>query len=60
MPKLLDELRLASRTRRHSTRAERACVAWARDFILFHKKRHPRELGKAVPFAEFCHLFGFG
>jgi integron integrase len=56
MPKLLDELRLASRTRRHSTRAERACVAWARDFILFHKRRHPRELEAAHVSAWLSHL----
>jgi integron integrase len=34
------------RTRRYSRRTEQAYVDWVRRFILFHKKRHPRELGE--------------
>jgi hypothetical protein len=36
------------RTRRYSRRTEQAYVDWARRFILFHGKRHPRELGERV------------
>lgn len=38
-------MRHALRARHYSIRTERAYVAWARRYILFHGKRHPRELG---------------
>src|SRR5918996_3996027 len=44
-PKLLDQVRLAIRTRHYSMRTEEAYVQWIRRFILFHNKRHPREMG---------------
>ena len=45
-PKLLDQVRDAIRTRHYSHRTEEAYVGWIRRFILFHKKRHPAEMGK--------------
>ena len=42
--KLLDQLRAAIRTRHYSMRTEQAYVYWARRFILFHNKRHPKEM----------------
>jgi integron integrase len=45
-PKFLDEMRTFMRARRYSRRTERAYVDWTRRFILFHGKRHPRELGE--------------
>jgi hypothetical protein len=44
-PKLLDQLREAIRARHYSIRTENACHDWARRFILFHHRRHPRDLG---------------
>jgi integron integrase len=44
-PKLLDRLRAEIRLRHYSIRTEEAYVDWARRFILFHGKRHPREMG---------------
>ena len=44
--KLLDQVRAAVRVRHYSIRTEEAYVAWIRRFILFHDKRHPREMGK--------------
>jgi len=44
-PKLLDSVREAIRTRHYSRRTETAYVGWIRRFIVFHGKRHPRELG---------------
>ena len=44
-PKLLDRLRLAIRRRHLSYRTEESYVAWARRFILFHGKRHPKDMG---------------
>ena len=38
-------MRFALRARHYSLRTERAYVDWARRYILFHGKRHPRELG---------------
>jgi integron integrase len=44
-PRLLDQIRHAVRLRHYSPRTEQAYVRWARRFVLFHKKRHPAELG---------------
>lgn len=44
-PKLLDQVRQAIRTRHYSLRTEEAYVQWIKRFILFHNKRHPREMG---------------
>jgi integron integrase len=44
-PKLLDRIRAAIRTRHYSTRTEEIYVDWARRFILFHGKRHPKDMG---------------
>lgn len=46
-PKLLDQVRNAIRARHYSRRTEEAYVHWIRKYILFHGKRHPRELGAA-------------
>ena len=46
-PKLLDRIRSAIRIRHYSPRTEEAYVGWIRRFILFHGKRHPREMGEA-------------
>ena len=42
-PKLLDQVRLAIRTRHYSIRTEEAYVQWIKRFILFHDKHHPRD-----------------
>lgn len=44
-PKLLDRMRAEIRVRHYSIRTEEAYVDWARRFILFHNKRHPKEMG---------------
>jgi integron integrase len=38
-------MRFALRAKHYSIRTEHAYVAWARRYVLFHGKRHPRELG---------------
>jgi integrase len=45
MPKLLDEVRDRIRARHYSIRTEQSYLRWTKDFILFHGKRHPREMG---------------
>jgi integron integrase len=44
-PKLLDRLAAELRLRHYSPSTARAYVGWTRRFILFHGRRHPRELG---------------
>jgi hypothetical protein len=46
-PKLLDRVRSAIRLRHYSPRTEEAYVGWIRRFVIFHKKRHPTEMGDA-------------
>jgi integron integrase len=43
--KLLDVYRDALRVKHYSARTEDTYVAWVKNFILFHNKRHPREMG---------------
>jgi integron integrase len=54
--KLLDRVRQAIRVRHYSRRTEQAYVAWIRRFIVFHGKRHPRELGEREVTAFVSHL----
>ena len=44
-PKLLDRVHQVARLRHLSHRTESAYVQWIRRFILFHDKRHPRDMG---------------
>jgi Phage integrase, N-terminal SAM-like domain len=43
--RLLDQYRDAMRVRHYSYRTEVTYISWVRQYILFHKKRHPREMG---------------
>lgn len=45
MPRLMDELREALRSRHYSRRTEKAYCLWVRRYIHFHKLRHPAEMG---------------
>lgn len=45
-PRLLDLVRTEIRTRHLSPSTEKAYVAWIRRFILFHGKRHPKDMGE--------------
>jgi len=46
-PRLLDQVRSEIRKRHYSLRTEQSYVHWIKRFILFHEKRHPREMGAA-------------
>lgn len=50
--RLLDEVRNAIRTRHFSYRTEKSYVDWIRRFVIFHEKRHPKEMG-GTEVAEF-------
>jgi len=45
-PKLLEQVRNAIRTKHYSIRTEQAYVQWIRRFILYHNKRHPRDMAE--------------
>jgi integron integrase len=45
--KLLDQYRESLRNLHYSFRTEETYLSWARQFILYHNKRHPREMGTA-------------
>ena len=56
MSRLLDQMRDQIRTRHYSIRTEAAYLHWARQFILFHGKRHPAEMGEAEVGEFLTHL----
>lgn len=55
-PRLLDQVRDRIRRKHFSMRTEEAYADWIRRFILFHGKRHPRELGAAEVEKFLTHL----
>ncbi|MDE3034206.1 MAG: phage integrase N-terminal SAM-like domain-containing protein [Acidobacteriota bacterium] len=55
-PKLLDRMRSELRVRHMSLRTERSYVDWARRFIFFHHKRHPKDMGAQEVTAFLSHL----
>ncbi len=55
-PRLLDQLRDRIRVKHYSIRTEAQYVQWVRRFILFHGKRHPRDLGAPEVEAFLTHL----
>ena len=46
MPKPLDQVREVLRLRHYSIRTEESYTRWIREFIIFHGKRHPLEMGE--------------
>ncbi len=54
--KLLDRVRQAIRLKRYSYRTEQTYVNWIVRYILFHNKRHPREMGVTEVEAFLSHL----
>ena len=55
-PKLLDQVREKLRLKHYSIRTESQYVQWIRRFILFHGKRHPRDMGASEVEAFLTHL----
>ncbi|ANJ68048.1 integrase [Halothiobacillus diazotrophicus] len=55
-PKLLDQVRDLIRVKHYSIRTETQYLQWIRRFILFHGKRHPREMGAPEVEAFLTHL----
>ncbi len=55
-PRLLDQLRALLRLKHYSLRTEEAYESWVRRFILFHGKRHPKDMGALEVEAFLTHL----
>jgi integron integrase len=53
---LLERVRNEIRIRHYSLRTEQSYIHWIRRFILFHKKRHPNEMGEPEISAFLTHL----
>jgi integron integrase len=54
--KLLDQVRDVLRLKHYSYRTEQAYVDWIKRFVLFHQKRHPKDMGRAEVEAFLTHL----
>jgi integron integrase len=55
-PKLLDRVRWHLRVKHYSLRTERIYLDWIRRYILFHRKRHPSEMGEPEIGSFLTHL----
>jgi len=55
-PKLEERLRNAIRTKGYSIRTEGPYVSWYRQFVQFHGKRHPQEMGAKEISSFLTHL----
>jgi integron integrase len=55
-PRLLDRVRWHLRGKHYSIRTEQSYVDWIRRFILFHRKRHPKEMGEKEISEFLSHL----
>jgi integron integrase len=53
---LLDKVRERIRLKHYSIKTETAYVDWVRRFVVFHGRRHPREMGAAQVEAFLTHL----
>ncbi|MCK9388055.1 MAG: integron integrase [Sulfuritalea sp.] len=55
-PKLLDQVREKLRVKHYAIRTEQTYVDWIRRFILFHDKRHPKDMGASDIETFLTHL----
>lgn len=55
-PKLLDQVRDKIRVKHYSIRTEMQYLQWVKRFILFHGKRHPRDMGAPEVETFLSHL----
>ena len=54
--KLLDQVRDMMRLKHYAIRTEDSYVDWIKRFILFHKKRHPKDMGVSEIQTFLTHL----
>jgi integron integrase len=55
-PKLLDRVREVIRIKHYSYRTEETYIFWIRRYILFHDKRHPKDMNSAEIESFLSHL----
>ena len=55
-PRLLERVRQVVRLKHFSPKTEKSYLYYIKDFILFHHKRHPREMGVTEIRAYLSHL----
>lgn len=55
-PRLLDQVKEAARLKHFSLRTEKSYLYYIRNFILFHDKRHPKDMGAPEIRAYLSHL----
>lgn len=55
-PRVLDQVRETIRIKHYSIRTEQIYVQWIRRYILFHNKRHPKNMGEKEINAFLKHL----
>ena len=55
-PRLLNQVRDKIRLKHYSIRTEQAYTDWVKRFILFHKKRHPKDMGAGEVEQFLTHL----
>jgi hypothetical protein len=56
MSKLLNEVRNLMRVRHYSYQTEKTYIYWIRQYIFFHRIRHPKEMGAEEIQAFLTHL----
>jgi integron integrase len=55
-PKLLDQMRDKLRLKHYAYKTEKSYLHWVKRFILFHQKRHPKDIGTPEVEAFLTHL----
>ncbi|MBN2104640.1 integron integrase [bacterium] len=55
-PKLLDQVRTVLRMKHYSYRTEKAYVSWIYQYIVYHNKKHPRDMGEKEISQFLSHL----
>ncbi len=54
--KLLDQVRYTLRSKHYSPRTEKTYVYWIKSYIVFHNKRHPKDMGESELTEYLSHL----
>lgn len=55
-PKLLDQVQNTIRLKHYSIRTEQSYIQWIKRFIIFHNKRHPKDMGEKEITEFLTHL----
>ncbi|MBC8430836.1 MAG: phage integrase N-terminal SAM-like domain-containing protein [Desulfobacterales bacterium] len=54
--RLLDRVRDIIRLKHYSIRTEKSYISWMKRYIIYHNKRHPKEMGKQEIESFLTHL----